>query len=62
VITVVLNTEHGVHYFRDAPGRAHSRSSAMRIAEVENPGRSDERESSRARTVAICGVWKPGGG
>jgi hypothetical protein len=44
VITVVLDTEHDVHYFRDAPGRAHSRSSAMRIAEVENPGRSDERE------------------
>jgi hypothetical protein len=44
VITVVLNTEHDVHYFRDAPGRAHSRSSATRIAEVENPGRSDERE------------------
>jgi len=44
VITVVLNTEHDVHYFRDAAGRAHSRSSAIRIAEVENPGRSDERE------------------
>jgi hypothetical protein len=44
VITVVLNTEHDVHYFRDAPDRAHSRSSAVRIAEVENPGKSDERE------------------
>ena len=44
VITVVLNTQHEVHYFRDAPGRAHSRSSAVRIAEVENPGKSDERE------------------
>ena len=44
VITVVLNTEHDVHYFRDAPERAHSRSSAVRIAEVENPGKSDERE------------------
>jgi len=44
VITVVLNTEHDVHYFRDAAGRAHSRSSAIRIAEVENPGKSDERE------------------
>lgn len=44
VITVVLNTEHEVQYFRDAPGRAHSRSSAVRIAEVENPGKSDERE------------------
>jgi len=44
VITVVLDTEHEVRYFHDAPGRAHSRSSAVRIAEVENPGKSDERE------------------
>jgi hypothetical protein len=44
VITVVLNTEHDVEYFHDAPGRAHSRSSAVRIAEVENAGKSDERE------------------
>jgi hypothetical protein len=44
VITVVLNTEHEVRYFRDAPGRAHSRSSAVRIAEVENPGKTDESE------------------
>lgn len=44
VITVVLDTEHDVRYFRDAHGLAHSRSSAVRIAEVENPGSSDERE------------------
>jgi hypothetical protein len=44
VITVVLNTEHDVHYFHDGLGRAHSRSSAVRVAEVENPGKSDERE------------------
>lgn len=44
VITVVLDTEHDVHYFRDAPGQAHSRSSAVRIAEVENPGTASERE------------------
>lgn len=44
VITVVLDTEHDIHYFHDAPGRAHSRSSAVRIAEVENAGKSDERE------------------
>ena len=44
VITVVLNSEHEVRYFHDTPGRAHSRSSAVRIAEVENPGKSDERE------------------
>ena len=46
VITVVLNTEHEVQYFRDAADRAHSRSSAVRIAEVENPGKSDEREKA----------------
>ena len=44
VITVVLNTEHDVEYFRDAAGKAHSRSSAVRIAEVENAGKRDERE------------------
>lgn len=44
VITVVLNTEHDVHYFRDSPTREHSRSLATRIAEVENPGKPDERE------------------
>jgi hypothetical protein len=46
VITVVLNTEHEIQYFGDAQGRAHSRSSAVRIAEVENAGKSDEREKT----------------
>jgi hypothetical protein len=46
VITVVLNTEHEVQYFHDAPGKAHSRSSAVHIAEVENAGKSDEREKA----------------
>ena len=44
VITVVLNTTHEVNYFRDSQTRAHSRSSATKIAEVENAGKSDERE------------------
>lgn len=44
VITVVLNTTHDVHYFRDSATRAHSRSSAIKISEVENAGRDDERE------------------
>jgi len=44
VITVVLNTEHEIDYFRDGPEHAHSRSSAVRIAEVENAGKNDERE------------------
>jgi len=47
IITVVLNTEHDVQYFRDAADKAHSRSSAVRIAEVENAGKSDEREKQR---------------
>lgn len=44
VITVVLNTVHDIEYFHDGPGRAHSRSSAVRIAEVENAGQPSERE------------------
>jgi hypothetical protein len=47
VITVVLNTEHEITYYRDSALRAHSRSSATRIAEVENPGKPNEREKSR---------------
>jgi hypothetical protein len=41
---VVLNTQHDVRYFRDSETREHSRSFAVRIAEVENTGNSDERE------------------
>jgi hypothetical protein len=44
MITVVLNTRHDVHYFPDSDTREHSRSSAIRIAEVENAGKSNERE------------------
>ena len=44
IITVVLNTQHDVRYFRDSETREHSRSFAVRIAEVENTGNSDERE------------------
>lgn len=47
VVTVVLDTEHDVQYFRDAETRAHSRSSAVRIAQVDNAGKSDEREKTR---------------
>lgn len=46
VITAVLNTEHEVRYFRDSPGQAHSRSSAVRIAQVENAGTSKEHEKT----------------
>ena len=47
VITVVLNTEHDVRYFRDSAQQAHSRSSATYIAEVDNPGKPSEREKPR---------------
>jgi len=46
VVTVVLNTEHEVTYYRDSPLRAHSRSSALRIAQVEDPGGPREREKT----------------
>jgi len=47
LITVVLNTEHDVRYFRDGAQQAHSRSSATHIAEVDNAGKSNEREKPR---------------
>jgi hypothetical protein len=56
VITAVLNTEHDVHYFRDAPSRAHSRSSAVRIAEVENADKSDEREKTPGKDSGY--LWR----
>jgi len=46
VVTVVLDTEHDVRYFRDSETEAHSRSSATRISQVDNAGKSDEREKT----------------
>jgi hypothetical protein len=46
IVTVVLNTEQDVMYFRDSATREHSRSSAIRIREVENPGTKYEKEKS----------------
>jgi hypothetical protein len=46
IVTVVLNTEQDITYFRDSPTRAHSRSSAVRIREISNPGTKDEKEKS----------------
>jgi hypothetical protein len=46
IVTVVLNTEHEVTYYRDSPLRVHSRSSAVRIAQVEDPGGPHEREKT----------------
>jgi hypothetical protein len=46
IVTVVLNTEHEVTYDRDSLDRAHSRSSAVRIAQVEDPGGPKEKEKA----------------
>ncbi len=46
IVTVVLDTEHEVTYYRDSPLRAHSRSSAVRIAQVEDPGGPHEKEKA----------------
>ena len=42
VVTVVMDTEHQIQYFRDSATTAHSRSSATRISEVEDPDEKDE--------------------
>jgi hypothetical protein len=46
VVTVVLDTEHAITYFQDSPLKAHSRSSATRIAQVEDPGTPNETEKT----------------
>jgi hypothetical protein len=46
IVTVVLNTEHDVNYYRDSPLLAHSRSSAVRIVQVEDPGGPHEKEKT----------------
>ena len=46
IVTVVLNTEHQVTYYRDSPLRAHSRSSAIRISQVQDPGGPHEKEKT----------------
>src|SRR6266478_4868310 len=44
IITAVFNAEFDVSYFPLDQNRTHSRSYSTRIAELENPDRSDERE------------------
>ncbi len=44
VLTVVLNTEHDVHYVRLDRERWQSRSYSTHIAEVDHAGKPDEHE------------------
>jgi hypothetical protein len=46
IVTVVLDTEHSIAYFQDSALRAHSRSSATRIAQVDDPGGPNEKEKT----------------
>lgn len=46
VVTVVLDTEHDVHYTRVDATHAYSRSISTRIREVANPGKPGEHELS----------------
>ena len=56
VITVVLNTEHDVRYFRVHPERAHSRSHTTRINEVEKPNEPGEREKPEGQGAGF--LWR----
>lgn len=44
IVTVAYNTEFSADYFFPDSTRAYSYSRAVRIAEVENPGKADEKE------------------
>jgi len=46
VVTVVLDTEHVVNYFQDSPLKEHSRSSAVRIVQVDDPDGPKEKEKA----------------
>jgi hypothetical protein len=56
IVTVVLNTEQDVAYFRDSATREHSRSSAVRVREVANPGTKEEKEKSPEEENGF--LWK----
>jgi hypothetical protein len=44
VITVVLDTDHDIHYFPIDATHCRSQSRTLKIAEVDNPGKRDEKE------------------
>jgi len=56
IVTVVYNTEHEIRYQRLTDGRAWSRSTAVKIAEVVNPGFPDEQENPPGRDHGF--LWR----
>jgi len=60
VITVVLNTEHAVDYFHDAPGKAHSRKLGRphRGSRKRRQERMNARKRRRTMAVSMAdGTW-----
>jgi hypothetical protein len=62
VITVVLDTDHDVHYQRLSPARAASRSISTRVQEVADAGTSSERDIPEDKASGYLwrtdGYWK----
>ncbi|MGE5056976.1 MAG: hypothetical protein ACM3WP_22690 [Acidobacteriota bacterium] len=62
IITVVLDTEHEVHYRQVSPTRRVCRSYTTRIAEVENAGTPEERvlqpDTGYGFLWRLCSYWR----
>jgi len=56
-VTVVYNTVHDVTFATAGPGRTWSTSTAIRIAEVEQPGTASERELTPGRDRGFLWRW-----
>jgi hypothetical protein len=56
IVTVTYNTEHDVEYLRHGPGRASSKSVAVRIAELADAGTPKERERPVGRDRGF--LWR----
>jgi hypothetical protein len=62
IITVVLDTNHEVHYSSLDAKRWLCRSYTTRIAEVENAGKPNEKDSRPTQVTASCCISIPIGG
>ncbi len=56
IVTVHYNTEHRVEYRQHDPHRVSSKSHTTRIAQIENPGTSSERERPEGRDSGF--LWR----
>ncbi len=56
IVTVHYNTEHRVEYRQHDPLRVSSKSHTTRIAQIENPGTSSERERPEGRDSGF--LWR----